>query len=127
MRTIAVLCVLLSLTLVLFAGAGDGQWLARVPQKDMARENPLAGNPDAAKAGERLFRQHCAECHGENAEGRNGKPDLLHSSNVAGATSGQLFWLLNNGSLRNGMPSWSRLPEQQRWAIVSYLKTLDSH
>ena len=126
MRAIAVCCVLVSLTLVLFGGVGDGQWLIRVPQKDVARENPLASNPDAAQAGERLFRQHCAECHGENAEGRNGKPNL-HSPHVAQASDGQLFWLLTNGSLKNGMPSWSRLPEQQRWAIVSYLKTLDSH
>ena len=126
MRIISVLCVLLSLTIVLFAGVGDGRWLSRVPQKDAARKNPVASSSDATKAGERLFRQHCAECHGESAEGRNGKPDLLHSSNVAEATQGQLYWLLTNGSLKNGMPSWSRLPEQQRWAIVSYLKTLDS-
>ena len=127
MRTVAAICVLLSLTMSLFAGAGDGQWLSRVPEKDAGRENPLASNPEAAHAGERLFRQHCAECHGETAEGRNGKPDLLHSPHVAAATQGQLFWLLTNGSLKNGMPSWSRLPEQQRWALVSYLKTLDSH
>ncbi len=127
MRTVAVVCVLLAVTMVVFGGVGDGQWLSRVPQKDIARENPLASNPEAAQAGERLFRQHCAECHGENAGGRNGKPDLLHSSHVGEATQGQLFWLLTNGSLKNGMPSWSRLPEQQRWAIVSYLKTFDSH
>lgn len=127
MRTLAAICVLLSLTIVLFAGVGDGQWLTRVPRKDGERESPLANSPAAAEIGERLFRQHCAECHGETAEGRNGKPDLLHSSHVAQATQGQLFWLLTNGSLKNGMPSWSRLPEQQRWAIVSYLKTFDSH
>lgn len=126
MRTVAVVCVLFSITIVLFAGAGDGQWLSRVPQKDVTRPNPLASNPEATQVGKRLFRQYCAECHGENAEGRNGKPDLLHSAYVASATEGQLCWLLTNGSLKNGMPSWSRLPEQQRWAIVSYLKTLNS-
>lgn len=126
MRTVAVTCLLLCLTIVLFAGVGDGQWLSRVPRKDAARENPFAKSPTAVPAGERLFRQHCAECHGEDAQGRNGKPDLVHSPDVAAATQGELFWLLTNGSLKNGMPSWSRLPEQQRWAIVSYLKTLDS-
>jgi hypothetical protein len=24
------------------------------------------------------------------------------------------------------MPSWSRLPEQQRWQIISYLKSLQN-
>jgi mono/diheme cytochrome c family protein len=27
--------------------------------------------------------------------------------------------------MKNGMPSWSRLPEQQRWQIVSYVKSLN--
>ncbi len=126
MRTLSVLCLLAAAAISLLAGVGEGQWLSRVSAKDTARENPLAHDANAAQIGERLFRQHCAECHGENAEGKNGKPDL-RSERVKQATSGQLFWLLTNGSLKNGMPSWSRLPEQQRWAIVSYLKTLDSH
>jgi hypothetical protein len=36
-----------------------------------------------------------------------------------------LFNFLTNGDLRHGMPSWSRLPEQRRWQIVTYLKSLD--
>jgi len=35
-----------------------------------------------------------------------------------------LFWFLRNGNLRQGMPSWSGLPDQQRWQIVSFLKTV---
>ncbi|HXN22460.1 MAG TPA: hypothetical protein VOA41_06930 [Candidatus Dormibacteraeota bacterium] len=37
---------------------------------------------------------------------------------------GDLFWFLTKGELRAGVPSWSRLPEAQRWQIVSYLKSL---
>jgi hypothetical protein len=48
----------------------------------------------------------------------------LHSERVRAATPGELEWLLKNGSMRNGMPSWSRLPEQQRWQIVAFLKSL---
>lgn len=125
MRTLTAICLLLFAATALVAGIGDGEWLTRVPSKDAARQNPLAQKPQAAAAGENLFQQHCAECHGEEANGRNGKPNL-HSERVAEATPGQLFWLLTNGSLKNGMPSWSRLPDQQRWALVSYLKTLDA-
>jgi len=32
--------------------------------------------------------------------------------------------VLRNGSLRHGMPSFAHLPEQQRWQIVTYLKSL---
>ena len=126
MRILIALLLMLSFVSLLFAGAGDGQWLSRVPGKDAARVNPLDQKPDAREAGSHLFEQHCASCHGEDGRGKNGKPSL-HSEHVAIATPGQLFWLLTNGSLKNGMPSWSRLPEQQRWAIVAHLKSLDSH
>ena len=119
---LATLLVLASVS-ILWAAAGDGAWLRNVPDKDRARANPLAGEPEAAAAGGKLFRQHCASCHGEDAQGKGKKPGL-RSDHVRGATPGELQWLLTNGSLKNGMPSWSRLPEPQRWQIVSYLKTL---
>jgi len=38
--------------------------------------------------------------------------------------AGALFWFLN-GNLKHGMPpSWSRLPDERRWQLVSYLKSL---
>ena len=123
MRTLTAIFLLLCCAAALVAATGDGQWLTRVPAKDADRKNPLAAEPHAAEAGENLFKQHCAECHGDTATGRNGKPSL-RSERVAQATPGQLFWLLTNGSLKNGMPSWSRLPDQQRWALVTYVKTL---
>ncbi len=125
MRTRAVLLTILLLAAVslLWAAAGDGAWLKNVPEKDRARTNPLAGDAEAPLAGAKLFRQHCTACHGEDAGGKGKKPSL-RSEHVRGASEGELQWLLTNGSLKNGMPSWSRLPEIQRWQIVSYLKTL---
>jgi hypothetical protein len=43
---------------------------------------------------------------------------------VQNATSGELVWFLRNGNLWLGMPSWSGLPVQRRWQIVTYLKSL---
>lgn len=108
---------------LLFATVGDGLWMTRVPDKDRNRPNPFAGAPAALSAGGKLFRQNCASCHGEDAQGRDKHP-TLRSERVRAATPGELQWLLTNGSMKNGMPSWSRLPEQQRWQIVSYLKNL---
>ena len=107
----------------LLAAAGDGSWLKNVPEKDRVRPNPLAFDPDARLAGKKLFERHCAKCHGEEGEGKGKRPNL-RSERVKNATPGELQWLLTNGSLKNGMPSWSSLPEEQRWQIVSYLKTL---
>jgi len=122
-KPLLLLWLLLSATL-LFAAAGDGLWVTRVPEKDRNRRNPFAGNATAALAGAKLFNQNCASCHGSDARGRNQHPSL-RSERIRSASPGELQWLLTNGSMKNGMPSWSRLPEPQRWQIVSYLKTLE--
>jgi mono/diheme cytochrome c family protein len=97
--------------------------IAQAPQRTREWRNPYEGQPDAVLAGEKLFRQHCAECHGSNARGK-GHAVNLHLSAVQNATSGELEWFLRNGNLWRGMPSWSGLPEQRRWQIVAYLKSL---
>jgi mono/diheme cytochrome c family protein len=118
--------LLISLTMgatLLFASAGDGLWMTKVPEKERARQNPFDSDAAAIAAGSKLFRQNCSSCHGGEAMGTDKRPNL-HSERVRTATPGELEWLLKNGSMKNGMPSWSRLPEQQRWQIVSYLKSL---
>jgi len=97
--------------------------LAKVPAKAAGRHNPLEADPEAAAAGAKLFELHCAECHGANADGGKKGPSL-RAQEVQQATPGTLFWLLTNGVVRKGMPVWSRLPEPQRWQLVSYIKSL---
>ena len=104
--------------------AGDGRWQAKVPADARQRPNPMATEASAIVAGEKLFQRNCASCHGKQAEGHLKHPDL-HSARVRNATPGELEWLLKNGSLKNGMPSWSRLPEPQRWQLVTFLKSLN--
>ncbi len=116
---IATLVLVLSSALLM---AADGGWLRKVPDADRKRINPYAGQADAA-AGKILFADHCAKCHGEDASGRHNRPSL-RSERVASATDGELAWILRNGNSFKGMPSWSSLPEPERWQIVTYLRTL---
>lgn len=97
--------------------------LGKVPAKAAARRNPLESDPEAVAAGAKLFEQHCAECHGANADGGKKGPSL-RAAEVQQATPGTLFWLLTNGVVRKGMPVWSRLPEPQRWQLVCYIRSL---
>ena len=126
-RLLAPAFLILALAGILLAEAGDGEWLHKVPSRDRARPNPLATNPDAPVAGAKIFAEHCAACHGEGAEGtthgKHIRPNL-HADRIKQATPGELFWLLTNGSQKYGMPSWSRLPDPQRWQLVAYLKSL---
>ncbi len=100
----------------------SGQWIEKAPAKAATRVNPYAGLPDAEMAGGKLYAQHCATCHGKDRQGAGAAP-ALRSAAVENASEGQLFWLLTNGVIRHGMPSWSHLPPQQRWQIVTYLKS----
>jgi len=102
---------------------GVFQVIAKAPAKWRALKNPYDGLPDAIAAGEKLFRQHCAECHGADALGR-GRAANLHVGGVQNATPGELAWFLRSGNLAHGMPPWSGIPEQRRWQIISYIKSL---
>jgi mono/diheme cytochrome c family protein len=108
----------------ILASVGDGEWRAKVAESARLRPNPMAGDPSSVAAGSKLFQQNCATCHGKRAEGSSKRPNL-HSNRIKSATPGELEWLLKNGSLKNGMPSWSRLPEPQRWQLVTFLKSLN--
>jgi mono/diheme cytochrome c family protein len=96
--------------------------ISTVPAKALARHDPLENDPDAAAAGEKLFEQHCAECHGSSAEGSRRGPSLL-TETVHNAGAGALFWILTNGVIRHGMPDWSKLPEAERWQIVTFVRS----
>ena len=94
---------------------------ASVPKKARAKRNPFENDAEAAGAGKKLFEQHCAECHGETGDGTDRGPALRIAA-VQQAAPGEIFWILTNGVVRRGMPSWSKLPEPQRWQIVAFLR-----
>ena len=104
--------------------AADGAWLAQVPAKDHEKINPLAADPDAIAAGRNIFEEHCAKCHGANAEGTKKRPSLRSERVQRQATAGDVHWLLVNGNMKRGMPSWAKLPDPQLWQVISYLKSM---
>jgi len=75
------------------------------------------------QAGRKLFSQHCATCHGDEAQGTTRAPSL-HTPSVQTRTDDALVQFLTDGDLRKGMPSWSRLPEERRLQLTRYLKSL---
>ncbi len=106
-------------------GAADGSWLKRVPAVDHARVSPLAGQASAAEAGSHLYAESCAKCHGDRGQGKGSRPPLV-SARVSGASDGDLAWLLRNGNSWKGMPSWSSMPDAQRWQLVAYLRSVNA-
>lgn len=117
-----VLCLMTSASLLLCA-ATSSHW-DHVPGKDHIRTNPFAAHPESIPAGALVYKDHCAQCHRSDAMGDGRKKLPLRSERIKSATDGDLEWFLRQGDLRHGMPSWSSLPEAQRWQLVSYLRSI---
>lgn len=99
--------------------ADQKHWEA--PPQATSRQNPLKEKPDLAAGGQKLFTRNCAVCH---AAGQGQKGPDLSSSTVQHQTDGALFWKISNGNSRTGMPSFSSIPEGQRWQLVLYVRSL---
>ncbi|MFY9561457.1 MAG: c-type cytochrome [Terriglobales bacterium] len=99
----------------------DPSWQAPADAAD--KKNPLAERPELAAGGKKLFTRNCVECHGQTGEGVKKAADLQLPV-VQDQSDGALYWKITNGNPDRGMPSFSRLPELQRWQIVLYLRML---
>jgi mono/diheme cytochrome c family protein len=97
--------------------------LGRAPEAARERVNPYAGDGAAVAAGRKLYGEHCASCHGADAKGTRRAPSLV-SVHLRGVSPGAVEWVLRNGVMAHGMPSWSGLPAERRWQIVTYLASL---
>ena len=98
----------------------DPRWIA--PASADAKANPLASDQNAAAGGRKLFHQRCSTCHGEDARGTSRGPDLT-TADVQAQSDGALFWKITSGDTRTGMPTFSFLPELQRWQLVLHVRT----
>lgn len=88
------------------------QWMAEV-QKFDAKIAPLyeeysaipveelVKNPEALKSGQRLFKSNCSVCHGTNAKGALGFPNLTDGDWLYGGKADQIKQSITNG--RQGM------------------------
>jgi cytochrome c oxidase cbb3-type subunit 3 len=88
--------------------------LAMRPVASAQRTDPAAGA--------RLFRLHCAECHGGGGEGGLG-PDLTRGVYRRGSTDQALFQTIASGVPGTPMPA-TRLSDEQLWQIVAHVRLL---
>jgi mono/diheme cytochrome c family protein len=98
-------------------------WTA--PSSADARVNPLATRPDTEPGGAKVFANRCAQCHRDDGTGTSFGPSLT-GRRAQSQSDGALFWKITSGNTRTGMPSFSGLPELQRWQLVLHLRALGS-
>ena len=94
--------------------------------------NPLPADPPTRAAGQRLYADHCAVCHGASGQGDGPlaaglapRPaDLTQHMAPGKHTDGQVFMWIKQGFPGTAMPAWGdRLDDQQIWQIVTYLRS----
>lgn len=72
----------------------------------------IAEDPEAVKVGQRLFLQNCAQCHGSDARGSTGFPNLTDNDWLYGGNAQAIKLTIMQG--RNGaMPAWTDLLGEQ--------------
>jgi mono/diheme cytochrome c family protein len=103
--------------------------IARHARKEV---NPLAGTPEAARAGLRLFVTHCVACHGApgldpTEEGASLNPPApgLTAPRVQARSDGDLRWIVSNGIRMTGMPAFGpSRTEKEIWQLVAAVRRL---
>lgn len=119
---------------LMLAGATVGavwaqdEWKA--PPEVKSLKNPLPKDAKTIAEGKKLADTNCVACHGPGGKGDGPaaaalpppKPANWTGPKVKSETDGDLFWKISNG--RGAMPPWKHLPEKDRWALVTYIRSL---
>ncbi|WP_163933022.1 cytochrome-c oxidase, cbb3-type subunit III [Paraferrimonas sp. SM1919] len=88
------------------ADATYGPIFAKFAEKTVEE---LAQDPEAVKVGQRLFLQNCAQCHGSDAKGNKGFPNLTDEAWLYGGDAATIKASIMNGR-RGMMPPKGGLP-----------------
>ncbi len=92
-------------------------------------QNPLAGDPKAAKAGEYEFRINCALCHGLGAHGGGRGPDLTRAQKKHAHSDSDMFQIISNGIPGTAMPANGTngqgvgMTDEEIWQIITYIRS----
>ncbi len=87
-------------------------------------QSPLDGLTEAELAeGEKVFKVHCARCHGMAGKGGEGS-NLVRSKLKYASDDQALIDLLGEGIPGTGMPAIWSLDEQKRTLVAGYVRTL---
>lgn len=101
-----------------------------IPPEERKRKNPVPKVQEAIDTGRSLFTSQCTMCHGGGGKGRGDLavslkmevPDLSDPKLQKKRTDGDFFYIISTG--HGQMPAETRLPEQNRWEMIHFIRTL---
>jgi mono/diheme cytochrome c family protein len=121
---LALICIVLAYA----AFQKDRPWV--IPEEVKKLKNPIAPTDATLKAASGIYKDKCAECHGERGKGDGPKAmmhtpapaDLTDAGKMKSVTDGEIFYQISEG--RRPMPSFKkRLTEDQRWGLVLFVRS----
>src|SRR6185312_16512412 len=92
---------------------------------------PLGARPSqvALREGHDLYMKNCETCHAFDGKGKTQlganvfpRPPVLKIATLS-MSDGEMFYHIRNGIRNTAMPAWN-FPDNQVWALVSYIRNL---
>ncbi len=105
--------------------------LSAAPTGAASQQNPLAGDPNAAHAGEYEFRINCAFCHGLGARGGGRGPDLTKARKKHATSDAAIFQIISAGIPGTAMPANGTngqgvgMTDDEIWQLVAYIRSVE--
>ncbi len=124
----AALLILICVLIVHWLNEQNKPWI--VPQEYKSLKNPLLPSESVFSSARQIYRDECAQCHGEQGKGdgpeaRTHTPlpaDLTDAKRMATIPDGEIFYQITVG--RRPMPSFKRrLTQDQRWQLVLLVRS----
>jgi mono/diheme cytochrome c family protein len=122
---------LVGFVLMSFSIPGGEKKAWEIPANYKTMENPYADDASLLKIGKMAYAKHCKSCHGNKGlgDGPKAKQQETPMHDISSAefqthSDGEIFYMSIVG--RDEMPNYEKkiVDEEDRWALVNYLRTL---
>jgi mono/diheme cytochrome c family protein len=131
LKSLSVLVVLMSLSFYVSAQDQKTPAAWTIPAKYKAMKNAASGDAASINVGKMLYAKHCKSCHGGTGLGDGAKASSmktkigsLKDAKFQSQTDGEIYYQVVIG--RDEMPAFDKkvAEEDDRWAIVNFVRTL---
>ncbi len=123
-------------------GTNRGAWREVFePQNVGVAVMTIPQSADLVARGKEVYHEHCVGCHGEQGDGNGPAATFLfprprdftagvfkfHTTPSGSLpTDGDLFRTVTRGVRWTAMPTWHEIPDKDRLAVITYIKTFSS-
>lgn len=122
--------ILSSIAFCIIYAANHHAWSWPVPEEAKELRNPLQPSAAAVQSARAVYRDKCANCHGDTGKGDGPDAakydpvpaDFTDAKRMSSVTDGELFYKISEG--KKPMPVFKgKLSEEQRWQLVLLIQS----